>query len=193
MAPLAQQSWDLYLRTQVPLEAPSDLREKEIARLRLTANLADFLTYMHAFSVSDVSEDLPRLAMPTLILHGRDLPWFGPEQAALLAASIPDSRLVILDGAIMPDMDQGLAAIDLFLRDLAARSVDATTKLQGDLSQRELEVLRLLATGCSNQQIAAELVISLNTVRRHVSNIFAKINAANRAQATAYAKDHGIA
>jgi DNA-binding NarL/FixJ family response regulator len=56
-----------------------------------------------------------------------------------------------------------------------------------------MEVLRLLAAGRSNQQIADELVISLNTVRRHVSNVFDKTGAANRAQATAYAKDHGIA
>jgi DNA-binding NarL/FixJ family response regulator len=63
----------------------------------------------------------------------------------------------------------------------------------GLLSTRELEVLRLLAAGRSNQQIADELVISLNTVRRHVSNVFDKTAVANRAQATAYAKDHGIA
>jgi DNA-binding NarL/FixJ family response regulator len=61
------------------------------------------------------------------------------------------------------------------------------------LSSREAEVLRLLAAGRSNQQIADELVISLNTVRRHVSNIFDKTGAANRAQAAVYAKDHGLA
>jgi len=48
-------------------------------------------------------------------------------------------------------------------------------------------VLRLVAAGSSNQQIADELVISLNTVRRHVSNVFDKIGVANRTQATAYA------
>jgi DNA-binding NarL/FixJ family response regulator len=61
------------------------------------------------------------------------------------------------------------------------------------LSTREVEVLRLVAAGKSNAEIADELVISVNTVRRHVSNIFDKTGAANRAQATAYAKDHGIA
>jgi DNA-binding NarL/FixJ family response regulator len=60
------------------------------------------------------------------------------------------------------------------------------------LSSREVEVLRLLALGKSNAQIAAELVISQNTVIRHVSNIFAKIGAENRAQAAVYARDHGI-
>jgi DNA-binding NarL/FixJ family response regulator len=61
------------------------------------------------------------------------------------------------------------------------------------LSQREIEVLRLLAAGKSNQQIADELVISLNTVNRHVSNIYAKTGAANRAEATGYAHRHGLA
>jgi NarL family two-component system response regulator LiaR len=61
------------------------------------------------------------------------------------------------------------------------------------LSSRELEVLRLLAAGRSNQQIADDLVISLNTVRRHVSNIFDKTGAANRTEAAVYARDHGLA
>ncbi len=53
-------------------------------------------------------------------------------------------------------------------------------------------MLRLLAVGQSNQQIADEFVISLNTVNRHVSNIYAKTGVANRAQAAVYAKEHGI-
>ena len=61
------------------------------------------------------------------------------------------------------------------------------------LSQREIEVLRLLAAGRSNQQIADELVISLNTVRRHVSNVFDKTGVANRTEASVYARNHGIA
>jgi DNA-binding NarL/FixJ family response regulator len=61
------------------------------------------------------------------------------------------------------------------------------------VSQREVEVLRLLAQGKSNQQIADALVISLNTVLRHVSNIYAKIGAANRADAVAYAVRRNLA
>ena len=53
-------------------------------------------------------------------------------------------------------------------------------------------MLRLVASGKSNAQIADELVISLNTVRRHVSNIFDKTSVANRAQAAVYAKERGI-
>jgi len=61
------------------------------------------------------------------------------------------------------------------------------------LSERELDVLRLIAAGKSNQRIADELVISLNTVIRHVSNIFAKTGVANRVEAATYATRHGLA
>jgi DNA-binding NarL/FixJ family response regulator len=60
------------------------------------------------------------------------------------------------------------------------------------LSARELEVLRLIAAGRSNAQIAEALVISPNTVGRHVSNIFDKTGAANRAEAAAYALRNGL-
>ncbi len=57
------------------------------------------------------------------------------------------------------------------------------------LSSRELEVLRLLATGASNQEIAAHLVITLETVKRHVRHILAKLAVTNRTQAVVRARD----
>ena len=60
------------------------------------------------------------------------------------------------------------------------------------LTQREVEVLRLIAAGKSNREIAEELVITLNTVFRHVSNIYEKIGAANRAEATRYTMTAGL-
>jgi LuxR family transcriptional regulator, maltose regulon positive regulatory protein len=56
------------------------------------------------------------------------------------------------------------------------------------LTARELEILHLLATGSSNQQIAHQLVISLNTVKRHVQHIIAKLGVTNRTQAVAIAR-----
>jgi len=53
-------------------------------------------------------------------------------------------------------------------------------------------VLRLVAAGKSNPQIAGELVISLNTVQRHVSNILGKTGLANRTEAAIYARDKGL-
>jgi LuxR family maltose regulon positive regulatory protein len=56
------------------------------------------------------------------------------------------------------------------------------------LSDRELEVLRHIADGCSNQEIADRLVLSLLTVKRHISNIYAKLEAKNRTQAVSLAR-----
>jgi DNA-binding CsgD family transcriptional regulator len=62
----------------------------------------------------------------------------------------------------------------------------------GALSPRELQVLRLVATGMTNRAIAAELALSDKTIERHVSNIFMKITVSSRAAATAYAYEHGL-
>jgi DNA-binding NarL/FixJ family response regulator len=55
------------------------------------------------------------------------------------------------------------------------------------LTERELEVLRLMATGSTNAQIASELVISQGTVKSHVKHILRKLHASNRAQAVSRA------
>jgi DNA-binding NarL/FixJ family response regulator len=60
------------------------------------------------------------------------------------------------------------------------------------LTVRELEVLRLVATGRTNRAVARELVISEKTVARHVSNIFMKLDLPSRAAATAYAYEHDL-
>ena len=60
------------------------------------------------------------------------------------------------------------------------------------LTQRELDVLRLVARGLTNQDIAEELVISEGTVRFHVSNILGKLHLANRTQAALYALQEGL-
>ncbi len=85
------------------------------------------------------------------------------------------------------------------LRRPAARPVAAETSPDGDarpatlpaLTEREAEVLRLVAQGLSNDEIAARLVLSERTVRTHVSNILAKLHLANRTQAALYAVRSG--
>ncbi|WP_406058096.1 LuxR C-terminal-related transcriptional regulator [Streptomyces sp. NBC_01077] len=65
-------------------------------------------------------------------------------------------------------------------------------RLPGGLTAREAEVLRLVASGGTNKDIARELVISEHTVARHLNNIFAKLGVGSRASATAYAYAHSI-
>jgi ATP/maltotriose-dependent transcriptional regulator MalT len=78
------------------------------------------------------------------------------------------------------------------LEELGARTADARV---GGLSAREAEVLRLVACGLGNADIARELVLSVRTVERHVANVYLKIGASGRtarAAATAWAHAHGI-
>jgi DNA-binding CsgD family transcriptional regulator len=65
-------------------------------------------------------------------------------------------------------------------------------KLPGGLSERELEVLRLVAEGRNNPDIARTLVLSRKTVARHLSNIFVKLDVSSRTAAAAYAHEHGL-
>jgi len=67
-----------------------------------------------------------------------------------------------------------------------------STSLVEPLSERERQVLQLIADGATNQEIATELVLSLNTVKKHASNIFGKLGASNRAQAIARARELGL-
>ena len=61
-----------------------------------------------------------------------------------------------------------------------------------DLSQRELDVLKLLAQGASNREIATRLVLAEGTIKNHVSNILIKLHAANRTQAANLARERGF-
>ncbi|HEU4421438.1 MAG TPA: response regulator transcription factor [Pilimelia sp.] len=91
------------------------------------------------------------------------------------------ARQVLAQLGAIPDLNRTNA----LTRKAAVRDV-------AGLSPRELEVLRLVAAGKTNQAIAAELFISDRTVARHVSNIFTKIGVGSRTAAAAYAFRHGI-
>ena len=75
------------------------------------------------------------------------------------------------------------------LRDLAAKEQDREAAV---LSERETEVVQLVAQGRTNKEITAELVISENTARNHVSNILDKLGFARRSEAATFAARHGL-
>jgi pimeloyl-ACP methyl ester carboxylesterase/DNA-binding CsgD family transcriptional regulator len=198
-AAFPNEDWDLFLRTIVEVANQPDDPDQAQAMLELfrqAYDQRDFLIMVAAANRFSFVDLLPQLQTPALVLTTRSASIY-PQEESLKVARLARARLVSLDGKPnYGDADQAMRAIETFLADLPVTDT-GTGFPPGDeiagLSQREVEVLRLLAAGKSNQQIADELVISLNTVRRHVSNVFDKLGVANRAQATAYAKDHGIA
>ena len=130
-------------------------------------------------------------------------PWLAHTQYAyatmLLARNQPgdgDKATALLDAALVTARELGMRALE---ERLTARLGQTITPLPSaapssldDLSQREVEVLRLLAAGRSNRDIAEALYISLNTVATHVRNILTKTGTANRTEAAAYALRHGL-
>ena len=68
----------------------------------------------------------------------------------------------------------------------------APSQLIEPLTTRELQVLQLIADGATNQEIANELVLAVNTVKKHISNIYGKLSADNRVQAVAHARNLGL-
>jgi DNA-binding NarL/FixJ family response regulator len=115
---------------------------------------------------------------------------------ALLALGRPGDRQEaadLLDRAIAIAGELGIHGLGERASALRAAAAPAAPTWPAGLTGREVEVLRLIAAGHSNRAIAAALFISPNTVLRHVSNIFAKIGVANRAEAAAYATRQGLA
>ncbi len=96
----------------------------------------------------------------------------------------------------------GLPAVQRRLLDAAVRAPEAATAApagadagsdSGELTPREADVLRLIALGQSNREIARTLFVSEATVKTHVNRIFAKTGSRDRAQAIRYAYSHGYA
>jgi LuxR family maltose regulon positive regulatory protein len=116
----------------------------------------------------------------------------GPPMAALLARLIAAQR----SGGAAAEVPLGcLARLQRALAapgvapDAGRGSVTAVPGLVDQLTSRELEVLEMLAAGSSNQVIASRLVVTLDTVRKHVSHVLGKLGAANRTEAVARARE----
>lgn len=90
---------------------------------------------------------------------------------------------LLLDGALSPQILGSLQS---------SRSLGGDPDSALRLTEREVAVLRLMAIGRSNQEIAGELHVGIATVKTHVNSLFAKLGVRDRAQAIAFAYQHGI-
>lgn len=165
-----------------------------------------------AEAIARVEQLLPDVVLLDLVMPEVD----GIEAIRRIRAVSPSTRVIVLtsfgeDDKIFPSIKAGAAGYllkDVDPRDLgeAIRRVHAGEGLlhpavaarlmrefaaerdaEETLTERELEVLRLIARGLPNKQIARELVVSEKTVKTHVSNVLAKLHLADRTQAALYA------
>ena len=147
---------------------------------------------------SDVRAAFGQIAAPTLVLHragDRAVPF---EAGREIAALVQDASFRPLAGAVHPpwrgDTASVLAAMADFLRlgTYPLETADPAPPAPIPLSGRELEILRLVADGLSNQEIADRLVLSPHTVHRHVANVRSKLGQPSRGAAAAAAIRSGL-
>lgn len=141
---------------------------------------------------SDAREFLPSLTMPALVLHRRGDRTVPISRGRELASLLPNARFVTLSGDShlpwMDDQRELQRALAGFLDD----AVPVESNGDSPLSRRETEVLRLVAAGLSNREIASSLVLSEHTVHRHVANLLRKLGQSSRAAAAAQATRAGL-
>jgi DNA-binding NarL/FixJ family response regulator len=143
----------------------------------------------------DVRPALPHVHVPTLVLHrtgDKAVPVAG---GRFLAQNLPNCRIVELSGQDhwwwVGDSEAILDEIDRFMAD-PSTTPTGPPPLVESLTEREMDVLRLLAAGYTNQQVADELVLTLGTVKTYTSHIYGKLNVENRTQAVAAARKQGL-
>ena len=174
----------------------------ELQRESASAEMA--AATLEAVYGADVGDSLGAVNVPALVLHrkrDRAIPF---DCGRRLAALLPQGRLHPLAGDIhlpwLGDRGAVVRTVARFLDEGPIDSVDERSEATSPrppatgspLSDREAEILRLVADGLTNAQIAERLIVSTHTVHRHVANIRRKLDQPSRAAAATYAVRHGI-
>lgn len=161
---------------------------------RVSTNAETARTSRRQRLAADSSALLGELDLPTLVLHSRGDRMNDFEEARYLAAGIEGARLVALetDNHIILEDEAAWAVYCAELRDFLAPESESVTAASngrpaglGSLSPREVEILHLAAEGLDNDAIATALTLSVRTVERHLSNVYAKLDLRGKSARTA--------
>ncbi|MEJ2504370.1 MAG: alpha/beta fold hydrolase [Gemmatimonadota bacterium] len=186
---MAATDWELF--TESICQAALGWRNADEARrwarvTRAATTQDEFLAFLEARRVWDVDEYLEQVRAPTLVFHDRENPLASEQRNRELAAGIPRARLIVCESADGAPGDDALTAI------LALVGIGEGIAAGLDqLTPREREVLHLVVEGAKNREIAERLFISVHTVTRHLTHIYAKLGVAGRAQAVRHALEQG--
>ena len=146
-------------------------------------------------AIGEIKEESPDMRILVLTSFAEDDKVFPAIKAGALGYLLKDSSAQELLQAIR-DVDRGEPTMHPTIARKLMRELQRPPELpptEDPLTEREVEVLKFVAQGLSNREIADILVISERTVRTHVTNILSKLHLANRTQAALYALREGLA
>ncbi len=152
--------------------------------LRVSTTAENAVRLFEARGWLDVTEIAPEVTARTLVIHARDDRVVPAEEGRLLAALIPGARLILLDSSnhiLLADEPAWRYFVSELHAFLGTGPHPAVRVIATDFSARELDVLELVAAGLANEAIAGRLSISVRTVERHLSNIYAKLGVSGKA------------
>jgi DNA-binding CsgD family transcriptional regulator len=198
--------WQVF--APVILSVATAFKDGELARqgadnVLHSTSPAGLAAYNRASASIDLTPLLPQVTMRTLVIHEPGFPFGSFDLCQEVAANIRDAQFVIVDEkSIAGRVHVGhVNAIDQFLRSgfvtgrtarWPAERLLAPRVAPDRLTPREVQVLRQVAAGLTNKEIAAELAVAVSTVERHLVNLYTKIGARGRTDAVAYAIRHGL-
>ena len=130
----------------------------------------------------------PEMALCRVSLASLLLDHF-PSEAAAARAHLDQANLELREMAMRPALER---AERLMAHATLNKATRASNERPASLTEREVEVLRMVAAGRTNRQISDELVLSIRTVERHIANIYVKIAAHNKVEATSFAIQRGL-
>jgi pimeloyl-ACP methyl ester carboxylesterase/DNA-binding CsgD family transcriptional regulator len=215
---LLERDWELMTETCAYLclgWSAGEIGRDAAESLRQNVTREGIRAALEAADAFDTRSLLVQIEAPAVVLHRRDISWLPLSVGIDLTSTLRGARLSVFDGESTAPYLGGTEAIAQAIEDFlhdpeppAPPVLSATTAPNAsfalpawqrdpggtgtELTAREIDVVKLVAGGLTNREIADALVLSVRTVERHTRNIYAKLGARGRAHATAYALTRGL-